>query len=174
MSDDAFVEVVRALNAASVRFLVIGVSGANYYATSAGLLFATQDRDLFLPPDIENTLSAWRACESLGLDLWLGDEPLGRPLDDFLAERIVHQQALVRATNDKLQLDLTYVMQGFDFEAAHRSRRVFQAEGAPIPVASLSDIVASRAEAGRPKDLLFLETHAEALRQLGLPAKDEP
>jgi len=39
-------------------------------------------------------------------------------------------------------------------------------EDVEIPVARLSSIVASKAKANRPKDRLFLETHAEALRQL--------
>lgn len=49
-----------------VRFVVIGVWGANYYATSAATLFTTQDRDLFLPPDPDNLLAAWRACAEEG------------------------------------------------------------------------------------------------------------
>ena len=36
-----------------------------------------------------------------------------------------------------------------------------------VPVASLKDIVVSKAAAGRPKDRLFLATHEEALRELG-------
>jgi len=40
-------------------------------------------------------------------------------------------------------------------------------EGVALPVASLRDIVASKAAVGRPKDRLFLATHEEALRELG-------
>ena len=49
-----------------VRFLVIGVSGANYYAHSEATLFATQDRDLFLPLEPGNLRTAWAICESQG------------------------------------------------------------------------------------------------------------
>ena len=41
-----------------MRFVVMGVSGANYYARSGGTLFKTRDPDLFLPPDPENLLCA--------------------------------------------------------------------------------------------------------------------
>jgi hypothetical protein len=48
---------------------------------------------------------------------------------------------------------------------------VFKVEGVRVPVASLSDIVASKAAAGRPKDRLFLATHEEALRDLVSPRR---
>jgi hypothetical protein len=45
-------------------------------------------------------------------------------------------------------------------------RREFRAPGATVPVAALGDIVAAKAAANRPKDRLFLATHAEELRKL--------
>lgn len=164
---DPFVTLVGALNAADVRFLTIGVWGANYYANEAAASFLTQDRDLFLPPSPANELLAWAACESASLTLWCGDEPLDRPRDASLAEQIVARRALVRATDGRgLEVDLTLVMAGFEFDEVWRERRVFRSEGVEIPVARLQDIVASKAAAGRPKDRLFLATHEEALRQL--------
>jgi hypothetical protein len=40
-----------ALNRAGVRYVVIGVAGANYWARSGHTVFSTQDFGLFLPPD---------------------------------------------------------------------------------------------------------------------------
>jgi hypothetical protein len=163
----AFEELVRALSRNDVRFIVIGVWGANYYATSGGTLFTTEDRDLFLPSDATNLLAAWQACESVGLRLWSGNEPMDKPLDDFLAERIVARRALTKAMDDEgLEIDLTLEMAGFEFGDVWRERRVFRVEGVEIPVARLKHIVESKAKANRPKDRLFLETHAEALAKL--------
>jgi hypothetical protein len=145
---------------------VIGVWGANYHAHSAGVIFTTEDRDLFLPPDAPNELRAWRACRREAFDLWCGDEPLGEPLDSFLAEQVVSRRALVRAHGNDLLIDLTLVMAGFEFEDVWARRRTFKVQGVDVPVAALSDIVASKAAAGRPKDQLFLATHEDALRQL--------
>jgi hypothetical protein len=145
---------------------VIGVWGANYHAHSAGVIFTTEDRDLFLPPDAGNELRAWKVCRSEGLALWSGDEPLGEPLDAFLAEHVVSRRALVRASGSDLLIDLTLVMAGFEFDDVWSRRRTFKVQGVAVPVASLSDIVASKAAAGRPKDQLFLATHEDALRQL--------
>ena len=147
--------------------MIIGVGGANYYAQAASASFVTLDRDLFLPPDPANELLAWHACLSAGLGLWCGDDPLDKPRDEFLAEQIVSRRALVRATDGKgLEVDLTLVMAGFEFEAIWRRRKVFLSGDVEIPVARLRDIVASKAQAGRPKDRLFLATHEEALKEL--------
>jgi hypothetical protein len=162
---------VAGLARARVRFVVMGVQGVNHYARSAGMLFTTQDYDLFLPPSAANELRAWKACRALGADLWCGGEPLGAPLDLFLARRIVDARALVRAESEGLQVDLSLTMADFKFQSVWRRRRVFKVEGVGVPVARLADIVASKAAAGRPKDRLFLATHEEALRGLLAPAR---
>jgi hypothetical protein len=154
----------------AVRYVLIGVSGANLYGPSGQAVFTTDDFDLFLPPDPDNLVRAWSACEHTSLDLWLGNEPLDSPRDRWLAERVVERRALTRAagTNDLL-VDLTLVMKGFDFETVWQARREFLIEGVPVPTARLLHIVESKQAAGRPKDQLFLATHKDALEQLLKP-----
>lgn len=164
---DPFAQLVAALHDAGVRFVLIGVWGANFWARSASTIFTTQDYDLLLPLDPEQVLQAWRACEHAGLSLWCGDEPLDQPRDSALARRVVDSRTLVRATDGHtLDVDLSLTMSGFDFETVWRERRLFRVEGVDIPVARLRHIVESKAAAGRPKDRLFLATHEEALRDL--------
>lgn len=164
---EPFARLGAALNEAGVRFVTIGVAGANLWARSGHTIFTTRDYDLFLPPDPENALRAWQAAEAGGLDLFCGDEPLDRPRDRFLAERMVERRALVRATDGAgLDIDFALVMAGFEFEEVFARRRTFEVEGVPIGVARLRDIVASKAAAGREKDRLFLAAHAEALKSL--------
>ena len=159
--------LAQALRANGVRFVVIGLGGVNYYARSGGSLFATQDYDLFLPLDPENLLHAWQLCERLDLTLWAGDEPLDSPRDIQLASAVVARRAGTTATGDEdLQIDLSFVMTGFEFEEVWRNRRIFRVEEVEIPVARLSDIVKSKANAGRPKDRLFLASHEHALQEL--------
>lgn len=57
-------------------------------------------------------------------------------------------------------------MAGFTFEEVWSRRRTFIVGGVAVPVARLTDIVQSKAAAGRPKDCLFLATHEEAIRPL--------
>ena len=89
------------------------------------------------------------------------------PHDRFVADAVVTRHALVRATDATgLQVNLTLVMGGFDFETVWNERRTFGVDGTPIPVARLSHIIQSKAAAGSDKDRHFLATHAEALKQL--------
>lgn len=156
-----------ALNDAAIRFVTIGVAGANLWARSGHTIFTTRDYDLFIPPDPANAMRAWQVADSVGLELFCGEEPLDRPRDQPLAARVVEQRALVRATdNAGFDVDFAMVMAGFEFEEVFARRRTFVVDGVPIPVARLSDIIASKAAAGREKDRLFLAAHAEALRSL--------
>ena len=157
----------RALSARSVRYVLIGVSGANLYGPAGQAICTTDDIDLFLPLDPANLVEAWAACEETGLELWLADEPLDRPRDRWLAERIVERRALTRMTGpDDLLVDFTLVMKGFDFETVWNERRSFVVEGVEIPTARLLHIITSKHAAGRDKDRLFLATHRDALEQL--------
>jgi len=155
------------LAARPVRYVLIGVSAANLYAPAGQAIFATDDFDLFLPPDPENLVHTWTACEEVGLDLWLNKEPLDQPRDRYLAERVIEHRATTRATGpDFLAVDLTLVMAGCEFDEVWRERRTFVVEGASIPVARLVHVVTSKHAAGRDKDRLFLATHRDALEQL--------
>jgi hypothetical protein len=108
----------------SVRYVLIGVSWANLYAPGGQGSFVTRDYDLFLPLDPDNLVRAWDACEDTGVDLWLRDEPLDRPRDGWLAKRIVERRAVTRVTGPaNLEVDLTLVMKGFDFETVWKERQ---------------------------------------------------
>ena len=166
----SFAPLARALAQRRVRYVLIGVWGANLHAHRAGVVFTTQDHDLFLPADADNLVAAWRACEACGLQLTSAGEPLDVPRDLWLAQRVVDRRALVQATDDDdLQVDLALVMKGFEFDEVWDQRTTYALAGVEIPVARLKHIVASKAAVGRDKDRLFLATHDEALRQLLAP-----
>ena len=159
--------LARSLGLRGVRFVLIGVAGANLYGPSGQAVFATEDFDLFFPPDAENLVNAWLACDDSGIDLLLNNEPLDRPRDQWLATRVIERRAAMRATGpDDLVVDLTLEMAGYDFESVWSERREFVIDGAKIPVARLLHIVTSKHAAGRDKDRLFLATHRDALEQL--------
>ncbi len=158
--------LVRALTAGSVRFVMIGVAGANYYAPGGSAVWVTDDSDFFLPLDPANLVRAWTVCEEIGLDLWSQNEPLDSPRDQWLAERVVGRRALTRASGHGLKVDLTLVMAGFDFETVWNERRHFAVDEVEIPIARLLHIVTSKHAAGRDKDILFLATHRDILEQL--------
>ena len=164
---DPFTSLAGALWEQGVRYLVIGVWGANYYAPSGSAMFTTLDRDLFLPADPGNLLAAWSVCRNCGFELFAGTELLDEPRDADLACAVVERRALTRASDARgTDVDLSLVMSGFEFESVWPARRTFDVEGIAIPVARLSNIVESKTRAGREKDRLFLVTHREALGHL--------
>lgn len=169
---DRFTSLAGALSSRGVRYLVMGVWGANYYAPSGSAMFTTLDRDLFLPADPANLLAAWRVCQDNGFELFARTDPLDEPRDAELARAVVERRALTRASDGMgTDVDLSLVMTGFEFETIWPARRTFEVEQIAIPVARLSHIVESKARAGREKDRLFLATHREALGHL-LPDDD--
>ncbi len=170
-----FHRLAAALKARRVRYVVIGVGGANYWATTGAQTFATEDFDLFLPREADNLLRAWEASDTCHLSLLAGDEPLDSVRDRLLAERVVAAGGTTRATDGGgFDVDLSLTMAGFDFETVWAERQIFLVEGVDLPVARLRHIIESKARAGRPKDRLFLATHAEALRQLLGDPREEP
>ncbi|MEQ1911563.1 MAG: hypothetical protein ABMA15_22290 [Vicinamibacterales bacterium] len=102
----------------------------------------------------------------MNLELSSRDEPLDRPRDRRLAERVVDRRALTRATAPDVLFDLALVMAGFDFETVWEERRIFRLDDVDVPVARLLHIIQSKHAAGRDKDKLFLAIHREALEQL--------
>ncbi len=159
--------LARAFERRRVRYVVIGVSGANLYGPAGQAIFPTEDFDLFLPLDAANLVEAWAACTDMGFELSSGGEPLDLPHDLWLAERVIARRAVTRATGaNDLVVDLTLVMQGFDFETVWAARREFLVEGAVTPTARLLHIIESKQATGRDKDKLFLATHFDALKQL--------
>jgi hypothetical protein len=65
-----------------------------------------------------------------------------------------------------MRLDLSLVMGSYEFADVASRRRVLVVDGVPTPVASLVDILEAKRIANRPKDRLFLATHAAELRRL--------
>lgn len=164
---EPYLDLIEALSSAGIRFVIIGVSAANYYARSATEIIATQDRDLFLPPDAANLLQAWRTGRRCGYELWAGNEPLVEPIDLALAERVVANRATTSATHGEgVTVDYTLEMAGFEFDRVMEDHRVFRIGSVEIPVARLSHVVDSKRRLNRPKDRLFLEIYKERLEAM--------
>jgi len=112
----------------------------------------TKDRDLFLPLDAGNELRAWTICEQLGFELWSCDEPLDKPRDRVLAERVVERQVVVSAIAGDVFVDLSLTMTGFSFDDVWNEHRTFRIKDIEVPVVRLTRIIESKRIANRPKD----------------------
>ena len=63
--------LLRELDRRAVRYVTIGVWGANYYALSGSTVFHTEDRDLFLPLEPENLWATNLIAALLGIAFFL-------------------------------------------------------------------------------------------------------
>jgi hypothetical protein len=132
---ESFAQVASLLERERVRFLLVRMGTGNL-ASPEGPVVRARYHDLFLPPDPENALRAWRCCDEAGLELWAAGEPLGAPLDLWLAEHVVAGRVLVRATDRRgLLVDLRLLVDGFEFEDLWPERRHWVIDGVEVLVA---------------------------------------
>jgi hypothetical protein len=151
---DAFARVVGLLNEAGVRFLLIRM-GTGSFVSPSGEVLRAQYHDLLLPPDPESALRAWQACEHAGLELWAAGERLGSPLDLWLAEHVVAGRVLVRAIDrNGLIVDLTLLVEGFEFEALWAERNPLAVDGVEVSAARAEPAPSDTADGPEIRSLL--------------------
>ncbi len=127
-------EIKAALSRHRVRYLFIGKSGA----ILLGFPDTTQDADLFVDRDVENTRALVAALRELGFEL-----------TELQASEIERGKVFVQLKNGPFDLDLVFAPDGIEtFEDAWK-RRV---EVEDFPVCHIDDIIASKEAAGRERD----------------------
>jgi hypothetical protein len=160
-------QVLAALNAARVRYLVVGGVAVVLH----GHLRTTADLDLVVALEPDNARRAVAALEGLGLRP-RAPVPAAAFADasaraGWIAEKGLEVFSLWSARLPGLEVDL-FVREPFDFETAYaRSVRV-ALDTTYATVASLADLVAMKRAAGRPVDLADVEA-LEAIGARGRP-----
>jgi len=150
-------DVCRELNRRGVRYLLIG----GHAVAAHGYPRATQDIDLVVALDPENSRTAIVALQSLGYRPLVPVDPLQFAEPARRAEwRIEKGEVVFQMTTGEpldLPVDL-FIEHPFDFDAEYAS--AFWVEfGADlmIPVVSLRALLAMKRKAGRQKDLLDIQ-----------------
>jgi len=160
--------VCAALNAAGVRYLIVGGVAVVLY----GHLRTTVDLDLVLDLEGGKVRAALQALGELG---YLPRAPV--PLGDFAdkqkrarwaEEKNMMVFSLYHPGGTAFEVDL-FVREPFDFDRAWQRRTVVRLERTEVPVVALQDLVELKEQAHRPQDMADLE----ALRSLGQDG-DEP
>ncbi|HJR25081.1 MAG TPA: hypothetical protein VJ804_06380 [Acidimicrobiales bacterium] len=150
--------MLRALSEHEVRFVVVGGFAAIYHG-SAHLTF-----DLDITPEMSaaNLERLSDALRSIGARVRAGDEDV----------EFAHDAAsLARATVWNLRtphgdLDLTILPAGtHGYDDLHRDAILDEVLGVVVEVASLADVIRSKAAADRPKDQLTLPTLRRLLEE---------
>jgi len=133
-----FVEMLTALSAEGVEFLIVGA----YAVAGHGLPRATGDIDLWVRPSRDNATKVWNALGRFGA-------PRSRLTPESFTERdIVYQIGL-----PPNRIDILTDIDGVTFEEAWRDRVPCPVEGGSFFMISRHHLLANKRATGRPQDL---------------------
>jgi len=159
---DPYAEVLDKFNRESIDYVVIGMSGINYYASKTQETFATQDFDVFIKPTINNTKKAIAVFVKFGYSLVAGKEKV----DDFFIKDIVkNKRTIVAADPYGITFELILSVSGYTFNQMRADAAIFNIKNVPIRVAKLNKLLMSKKIAGREKDKLFLKRYEILLKE---------
>ncbi|HME70418.1 MAG TPA: hypothetical protein VKM54_11200 [Myxococcota bacterium] len=159
-------EALATLARAGVEFVVVGVSGINFYARDASEAVVTADVDVFLAPRVEALRSALGALRRTGFELWAGGEPFLDVDDTEILANLIRSGANVTAENEAgARVDLMLSAAGFGYDDLAADAVTFRLGDIEVRVGRLEKLLRSKELAGRPKDVAFLRLFAARLRE---------
>lgn len=133
-----FAEMLSALSAAGVEYLIVGAHAVALH----GHLRATKDLDIWIRPSPENAAKVWTALASFGAPL----REVTR--EDFATPGTVYQLGI-----EPNRIDFINDMPAVDFEAAWANRTTATIDGVEYPVIGRADLIRNKRATGRPHDL---------------------
>jgi hypothetical protein len=160
---DEWLLACRTLEAAGVRYLILGALGAELHFLRKANQILTKDMDLLVPQDPDNLLRGLLALQRAGFELEGGGEAL-LP-DDVIAAGIIRQAATVRALRGIEKVDVMTWLPEIDFEELWSRQISFSMAGTPVRTAPLEAILRSKKLAFRMKDRIFLEQFKESITE---------
>ena len=142
MNDD-FLDLLRALQSAGARFLVVGAHAMAVH----GVPRSTGDLAVWVSPEAENAIRVWEA-----LDAFAPVADLGMSLDDLRRPKVVLQLGV-----PPRRIDLLTGLDALTFAAAWESRVEHQVGPLLVPFLGRADLIRNKKATGRPKDLADAE-----------------
>jgi len=161
---DPYLEIIRKFNKEKIFYIIIGVSGINYYAKNSRQIIMTADYDIFLKPELKNIRKALGIMRSLGYTLIVADKKF-TSLQNSNIEKLIKKRGTIVCENPEHNLiELCLEVSGYSFEELKRNARFFKAGKDKIQVAGLRDLLRMKMLAGREKDKLFLQKYSTLLK----------
>ncbi len=157
MKATSFELIVRALNDANVRYMVVG----GIAVIAHGYVRLTLDVDLLIQLDAANIIAALRALESLGYrpTVPVTPEQFANPAlrDQWIREKEMKVLKLFSDSHRETSIDV-FVSDPLGFNEAYK--RVYRqniSEVLSVPFCSYEDLIKLKLLASRPKDLQDLD-----------------
>ena len=162
---DPYLKVIFEFNKRNIKYIVIGVSGINYYARDAREIIMTGDYDIFLKPDIINVTKAIKSIRRLGYTV-MGERSKIESSNIAKIETIIRRgKTLVCENNYHNLIDLCLNVSGYTFDELEKNIKKFKAGKGKICIASLRDLLKMKEIADRPQDKIFLLKYSEILNR---------
>ena len=139
LGNSDFKEMLSALNAANVEYLLVGAHAVMYYAEPR----FTRDLDLWVSSEVENTVQLVAALRKFGAPLG------GLTAEDFQDIDVVFQIGVA-----PIRIDILTTLDGLEFHEAWKNRVTVNYDGIPLPLISRDDLIRNKEATGRPQDLL--------------------
>ncbi len=137
-----FRDLFSALNAAEVRYLVVGAYAVTFHSRPR----FTKDLDIWIDRDPSNAERTWRALAAFGAPVReLRPADLTRP-------EVVYQIGI--APN---RIDIVTQIEAVEFDRAWERRAQGEYGDCPIQVISRADLIVNKRAVGRPQDLLDVQ-----------------
>jgi hypothetical protein len=147
MLNEDYKDMLRALSAEKVRFLLVGA----YAMAAHGYLRATGDIDIWVMASPENAQAVLRALNHFGA-----------PLHDLTAEDLQNEGTVFQIGVAPRRVDILTTASGLRFEDAFAHSICTDIEGIEVRIPSREDLIRNKRACGRTKDL----ADAEALEAL--------
>lgn len=143
--NEDFIDLLRCFLDARVEFVIVGA----HALAAHGLPRATGDLDVLVAPTTENSERVVTALEKFGAPL----AAHGISRADFEVAENVYQMGL-----PPRRIDVLTSISGVPFDEARDSQIVVSLEGMNLPILGRSALIKNKRAAGRPKDLLDVES----------------
>jgi hypothetical protein len=136
--DQDFLDLLSTLNAAEVRYLVVGAYAVGIH----GRPRATKDLDVWVDATPENAARVIAALTAFGAPIaGIEATDFAQPGTGFMMGR------------PPLRIDILTKIAGLTFATAWPRRVTGSFDGIPTPIIGLEDLLANKRAAGRPQDL---------------------
>ena len=146
--DRDFKDLLSALNAHKVRYLIVGGYAYAQYAEPR----ATKDLDIFVDSQKENARAIYKALAAFGASM-VGIQP-----EDFENPDLILQIGVA-----PLRVDLLGKIDGVPFDRAYaKSEMGLVDEEVPVRYISLEDLIVNKLASARPQDLVDADNLKEA------------
>ena len=162
----ALLEPLLALASARIPFVVVGVTGINFYANDPSQVTVTAGVDVLLAPRIETLRAALAALAGAGFSFQAGREPFLDVDDEPILRNVLARGATITAQDEAgARIDLMLSALGLRFDDLAADAVTFRLGEFEVRVGRLEKLLRAKELAGRPKDVEFLRMYAARLRE---------